>query len=131
MSTIGANVQWIPTARASRAVTTWPASIVSGSQEAAIAIGTGKIVRSPWTTSKPNSAGMPNRFPSTASRCRRLISAGSVTNNSEPTTPCDSFDSTIRGCSSGSKASTGPGAPSGRRKEKYCVSWPAFSAGVI
>ena len=32
-----------------------PRSIVSGSQEAAIAIGTGKMVRSPWMTSKPNS----------------------------------------------------------------------------
>ena len=81
-----------------------------------MAIGTGKMVRSPWMTSKPNRAGMPNRFPSTARRCRRLISAGSVTNNSEPTTPCASCDSTIRGCSSGSKSSTGPGAPSGSRK---------------
>ena len=47
MSTIGANVQWMPTARASRAATDWPRSIVSGSQDAAIAIGTGRIVRSP------------------------------------------------------------------------------------
>ena len=51
MSTIGANVQWIPTARASRAATAWPASIVSGSHDAAIAIGTGRIVRRPWITS--------------------------------------------------------------------------------
>ena len=116
MSTIGANAQWMPTARASRAATAWPASMVSGSQEAAIAIGTGKMVRSPWMTSNPISTGMPNRLPSTASRCSRLISAGSVRNSSEPTPPCCSFDSTIRGCSSGSKSSTGPGAPSGRRK---------------
>ena len=87
MSTIGANVQWMPTARASRAATAWPRSIVSGSQEAAIAIGTGRIVRSPWITSKPNSTGMPSRLPSIASRCRRLISAGSVTNSSDPAPP--------------------------------------------
>ena len=68
MSTIGANVQWMPTARASRAATACPRSMTSGSQEAAIAIGTGKIVRRPWITSKPNSAGMPCRLPSTASR---------------------------------------------------------------
>ena len=43
MSTIGAKAQWMPTARASRAATAWPRSIVSGSQEAAIAIGTGKM----------------------------------------------------------------------------------------
>ena len=30
MSTIGANAQWMPTARASRAATDWPRSIVSG-----------------------------------------------------------------------------------------------------
>ena len=47
MSTIGANAQWMPTARASRAATAWPGSITSGSQDAAMAIGTGKIVRSP------------------------------------------------------------------------------------
>ena len=116
MSTIGANVQWMPTARASRAATAWPPSMVSGSQEAAIAIGTGKMVRSPWITSKPNSTGMPRRLPSTASRCSRLVSAGSVRNNNEPAPPCCSFDSTILGCSSGSKSSTGPGASSGRRK---------------
>ncbi len=51
MSTIGANVQLIPTARASRAATAWPASITSGHQEAARAIGTGRIVRRPWMTS--------------------------------------------------------------------------------
>ena len=84
MSTIGAKAQWMPTARASRAATAWPRSIVAGSQEAAIAIGTGRIVRSPWITSKPNSAGMPSRWPSTASRWRRLTSAGSVTKSSEP-----------------------------------------------
>ena len=87
MSTIGAKVQWIPTARASRAATAWPRSMVSGSQEAAIAIGTGRMVRSPWMTSKPINSGMPSRLPSTASRCRRLISAGSVRNNNEPATP--------------------------------------------
>ena len=65
MSTIGAKVQWMPTARASRAATAWPRSMVSGSQDAAIAIGTGKMVRKPWMTSKPNSAGMPCRLPST------------------------------------------------------------------
>ena len=41
-----------------------------------MAIGTGKIVRRPWMTSKPNSAGMPSRLPSTASRCSRLICDG-------------------------------------------------------
>ena len=63
MSTIGANAQWMPTARASRAATAWPRSMVSGSQDAAIAIGTGRMVRSPWMTSKPNSTGMPSRLP--------------------------------------------------------------------
>ena len=63
MSTIGAKVQWMPTARASRAATDWPRSIVSGSHDAAIAIGTGKIVRSPWITSKPNSIGIRGDFP--------------------------------------------------------------------
>ena len=47
MSTMGANAQWMPTARASRAATDWPRSMVSGSHDAAIAIGTGRIVRSP------------------------------------------------------------------------------------
>jgi len=51
MSTIGANAQWMPDTRASRAATRCPASITSGSQEAACAIGTGKIVRKPWMTS--------------------------------------------------------------------------------
>ena len=51
MSSIGAKVQWMPTARASRAATACPRSTVSGSHEAAIAIGTGRIVRSPWMTS--------------------------------------------------------------------------------
>ena len=59
-----------------------------------MAIGTGKMVRSPWMTSNPKSAGMPSRCPSTASRCRRLISAGSVTNNSDPTSPRPSAAST-------------------------------------
>ncbi len=84
MSTIGANAQWMPTARASRAATACPASMVAGSQEAAMAIGTGRIVRRPWITSKPNKAGMPSRLPSIASRWSRLVSAGSVTNNNEP-----------------------------------------------
>ena len=97
MSTIGANAQWIPTARASRAATAWPRSIVSGSHDAAIAIGTGRIVRRPWITSKPNSTGMPSRLPSTASRWSRLISAGSVTNSSEPTSPRASAASTAAG----------------------------------
>ena len=48
MSTIGANAQWMPTARASRAATACPRSIVAGSHDAASAIGTGRIVRSPW-----------------------------------------------------------------------------------
>ena len=59
MSTMGAKVQWMPTARASRAATACPRSITSRSHDAAIAIGTGKIVRSPWITSNPNRAGMP------------------------------------------------------------------------
>ena len=97
MSTIGANVQCRPTARDSRAATAWPRSIVSGSQDAAIAIGTGKTVRSPWITSKPKSTGMPWRLPSTASRCIRLISAGSVMNNSDPAPPRASAASTSPG----------------------------------
>ncbi len=68
MSTMGAKVQWIPTDRASRAATAWPASISVRSHDAAIAIGTGKMVRNPWITSNPNNAGMPNRFPSTVRR---------------------------------------------------------------
>ena len=51
MSTIGAKAQGMPTARASRAATACPRSIVSGSQDAASPIGTGKIVRNPWITS--------------------------------------------------------------------------------
>ena len=38
MSTIGANVQPMPTARASRAATAWPCSMLSGSHDAAIAM---------------------------------------------------------------------------------------------
>ena len=94
MSTIGANVQWMPTARASRAATACPCSMVSGSHEAAIAIGTGKMVRSPWITSKPNSAGIPCRFPSRVSFCNRLVWAGSVTNSSDPASPRASAPST-------------------------------------
>jgi hypothetical protein len=60
-----------------------------------MAIGTGRMVRRPWITSKPNSAGMPNRLPWTVSRCRRLISAGSVTNSSEPTSPLAMASSTV------------------------------------
>ena len=37
--------------------------MVSGSQDAAIAIGTGKMVRNPWITSNPNSSGIPSLFP--------------------------------------------------------------------
>ena len=59
MSTIGANVQWMPTARASRAATAWPSLDRLGSQDAAIAIGTGKIGAEPWMTSKPNSTRDP------------------------------------------------------------------------
>ena len=97
MSTIGAKVQWMPTALASRAATAWPRSIVSGSQDAAMAIGTGRMVRSPWMTSKPNRAGMPCRLPSTASLCSRLISAGSVWKSSDPHPPQASASSTSRG----------------------------------
>ncbi len=50
-------------------------------------------------TSKPNSTGMPSRFPSTASRCRRLISAGSVTNSSDPASPRPRAASTMDGWS--------------------------------
>ncbi len=45
------------------------------------------MVRSPWTTSKPNSAGIPNRLPWIVSRCSRLISIGSVTKSSDPASP--------------------------------------------
>ncbi len=62
-------------ARASAAATVWPASASSGSQLAATASGTGRIVLSPWITSKPNSSGMPRRVSSTAIRCRRSISS--------------------------------------------------------
>ena len=41
----------VPTARASRAATAWPCSATFGSQLAAIAIGTGMMVRRPWMTS--------------------------------------------------------------------------------
>src|SRR3954465_12597347 len=41
MSTMGAKAQWMPTARASRAATAWPRSIVSTSHEGAIATGPG------------------------------------------------------------------------------------------
>ena len=54
-------------------------------------------------------------LPATVRRWSRLISAGSVTNSSEPVTPSCSFDSTILGCSSASKSNTGS-APSGSRK---------------
>ena len=84
----------IPAARASRAATAWPCSIASGSHDAAMAIGTGKIVRRPWITSNPNRTGMPCRLPATASRCSRFTSAGSVTSNSEPTSPLASAAST-------------------------------------
>ena len=97
MSTIGAKVQWMPTARASRAATDCPCSIVAGSHDAASAIGTGRIVRSPWITSKPNRAGMPSRWPSIVSRWRRLVSAGSVTNSSDPTPPRARAASTVAG----------------------------------
>ena len=108
MSTIGAKVQWIPTARASRAATDWPCSMVSGSQDAAIAIGTGRIVRSPWMTSKPNSAGMPWRLPSTALRCSRLIAAGSVWKSSDPHPPLASASSTSpAGCGASPTAASG------------------------
>lgn len=117
MSTIGANVQWMPTARASRAATACPRSIVSTSHDAAIAIGTGKIVRSPWMTSNPNSTGIPDRLPCTASRCRRLISAGSDTNSSAPASPRPSAASTARGCSRTSRPSAGSAcAPAGSWK---------------
>ncbi len=45
MSSIGANVQWIPAARASFAATAAARSWTDGSHDAAIASGTGKIVR--------------------------------------------------------------------------------------
>jgi hypothetical protein len=120
MSTMGANVQWMPTARASRAATACPRSIVSGSQDAAIAIGTGSTVRNPWMTSNPNSTGMRWRLPSTASRWSRLISAGSVTNSSDPAPPRASASSTSPGGCAASP--TVAPASSGRPKEKYCVS---------
>ena len=45
MSTMGAKVQWMPAARASLAAMVAARSWTEGSQEAAIASGTGKIVR--------------------------------------------------------------------------------------
>jgi hypothetical protein len=45
MSTIGPNVQWMPAARASFAATAAARSWTDGSHEAAMARGTGKIVR--------------------------------------------------------------------------------------
>ena len=94
MSTIGANAQWMPAARASRAATVSPAAITSGSQDAACAIGTGNTVRRPWITSNPNNSGMPSRLPSTASRCSRFAVAGSRTNSSEPAPPAATAAST-------------------------------------
>ncbi len=44
-STMGAKVQWMPAARASRAATPAARSWTDGSHEAAIASGAGKIVR--------------------------------------------------------------------------------------
>ena len=44
-STMGAKVQWMPAARASRAATAAARSWTEGSHEAARASGTGKMVR--------------------------------------------------------------------------------------
>ena len=50
-----------------------------------IGIGTGRIVFTPWMTSKPDSRGMPNPDFSTAMSCNRLASR--ITRCSEPTSP--------------------------------------------
>jgi hypothetical protein len=50
-----------------------------------IGIGTGRIVFTPWMTSKPDSRGMPNPDFSTAMSCNRLASR--ITRCSESTSP--------------------------------------------
>ena len=117
MSTMGAKAQWMPTDLASRAATAWPCSIVGGSHDAAIAMGTGKIVRKPWMTSNPNSTGMPCLLPSMAIRCSRLASAGSVTNSSEPASPRARASSTPKGWLA-LAPSTVPSVVASRRKPK-------------
>ena len=106
MSTIGANVQSMPTARASRAATAWPSAIASGHQEAASAIGAGRIVRNPWITSKPKISGMPSRLPSIALRCSALCSAAFLISSTEPAAPRSMAASTLAGCRARSRASS-------------------------
>ena len=90
MSSIGAKAQWMPTARASAALIACAFSTSAGSQDAASAMGTGKMVRNPWMTSKPKRRGIFSRVSVVAMRCRRLISCGSFTNSREPTRPARS-----------------------------------------
>ena len=73
MSTIGANVQWRPTAAASRAATRAAFSTAPRSHDAASARGTGKMVLNPWITSYPKISGMPRRDSSTATCCARRV----------------------------------------------------------
>ena len=89
MSTIGAKVQWMPD-RAGLPGRNRLAAVRSpcGSQDAAIAIGTGKIVRRPWITSKPNSAGYAVPVALDGAPLQRVDLSGGVGENSiDPTSP--------------------------------------------
>jgi hypothetical protein len=74
-STIGANVQCTPCAAASAAATRAAPATAAESNVAAWASGTGKTVRQPWMTSNEKRSGILSRDCSTATRCRRRVSA--------------------------------------------------------
>src|SRR5271166_2461018 len=95
MSTVGANVQLMPAARASRAAIVCPRSTSDGSHVADIASGGGNIVWYPWMTSSPISNGICSRDSSTAILCSRLMSAGSETHSTEPASPLRTSSSSL------------------------------------
>ena len=87
MSTIGAKVQVTPCAAASMAAMRAVRRAPSGFQLLASASGTGKVVRKPWMTSKPNSSGMRARDCSTAIRCKRFTVSLPTTLRNDPSSP--------------------------------------------
>ena len=110
---MGEKVQVTPPERASVAARRARSSTSVGSNVAAIASGTGAMVRWPWMTSSPMRSGMPSRVCSTASRCSAFVAVADRGQNIAPI-----------------PSRTSAAASSSRGRKTIC-SCPSFSSQVI
>ena len=94
MSTIGLNVQQMPSALASLAAIWADFSIAAISQLHERASGIGNTVSYPWITSIPKIKGIFKRLSSTATRCTSRIFSTPLRLKSPPTSPFFIFSAT-------------------------------------